>query len=281
MTISLKPSKLTVIIFFIFLSVNLFARDNDKNLWVEWEINNPTSNKIINHSSWQIFLDKYLTGPKDGLVLVKYARVTPQDHKKLKAYIAKMAKTKITDYNRKEQLAYWLNIYNALVVNLILEHYPIDSIQEINISPGLFSTGPWEANLFRVQGFNISLSDIKNRIIRPIWNDPRTLYALSNGTIGGPNLHSSPFLGEHISDQLNKVASIYINSPRGVQITQNKLLVSQIFEWYEEDFGGTKQDVLKHIKLYANPNLKANIKHFKTINGYIYNWHINSQRNDV
>jgi hypothetical protein len=262
----------------IFSSFSLAkAIEQDKNLWIEWEVHDPTSDKQLSHAEWQAFIDKYVSQPVDGLSLIKYARVTPQDHTKLNQYIRQLSKTNIGSFNRNEQLAFWINLYNALIVKIILEHYPVDSIQQINISPGLFSAGPWDANLVKIKDFNISLSDIRNRIIRPIWNDPRTLYTLCNGAIGSPNIPATAMTGQTINQQLNTAAKNYINSLRGVQITQNKLIVSQLFEWYEEDFGGNKQDVINHIKLYAAPKLHQQLGTFKTINSYFYNWHINSK----
>lgn len=276
-----KTYHIILLLFYsLIFSTTAFTSENEKNLWVVWEVNAPISDKQINHRLWQKFISKYVSKPVDGLSLVEYARVTSQDHTKLKHYIDNMRHIKIGMYQRKEQLAYWLNLYNALIVNLILENYPVKSIQDINISPGLFSSGPWDADLIKIGKFNLSLNDIQNRIIRPIWNDPRTLYALCNSAIGGPNIYPQAFQGHLITEQLNRAAQNYINSPRGVQIIQRKLIVSQLYDWYEEDFGGSKQAVLNHIKLYAHPKLKKKLATFSTINNYIYNWHLNTQRQE-
>ncbi len=265
------------IIICLILSVPAYAKEYEKTLLIELQVNNPTSTKIIDHKFWQLFISKYVVPPVEGLSLVKYARVTPNDHLLLKKYILTLANINIKNYNRNEQLAYWLNLYNALVIKLILEHYPIKTIQELNLSPGLFSSGPWNAKIVQISNFNLSLNDIKNKIIRAIWNDTRTLYALCNSSIGGPNISNQAYNSLQLSEQLNQASYNFINSPRGVQITQNKLLVSKLFEWYEEDFGGTKQDVIKHLKLFAKPHLKKKLELFKTINNYNYNWHLNSK----
>lgn len=187
-----------------------------------------------------------------------------------------MSAISISHYHREEQLAYWLNLYNALVMNIVLEHYPISSIQDINISPGLFTAGPWEANVITIENSKLSLHDIKNRIIRPIWNDPRTLYALSNGSLGAPNLFSEPFKRKDLNKQLNQVASYYINCMRGVHVIGDKLIASELYQWYEEDFGDNKQDVIEHIKIFASPLLKRQLDKIKTIDTYTYNWHLNA-----
>ena len=202
--------------------------------------------------------------------------MTPKDLESLKDYIKKMSQINIDNYNRHEQLAYWINFYNALTVQTVASYYPVTNIQEINISPGLFSVGPWGANLITVDNSTLTLDDINNRIIRPIWNDPRTHYALNNATIGAPNLSKQAYQGVLIEDQLNDAAFTYINSFRGVQVIEGKLIISKLYDWYEEDFGGTKQDVITHLLQFAKEPLLSQLKHTNSIDSYIYNWHINS-----
>ena len=187
-----------------------------------------------------------------------------------------MSEIDIDNFNRQEQLAYWINLYNALTVQTISDYYPVANIQEIRISPGLFSIGPWGANLITITGTPVSLDDIDNRIIRPIWNDQRTHYTLNNGTIGAPNLSKKAYQGNTLDAQLNEAAFTYINSLRGVQVIEGKLIISKIYDWYEEDFGGTKQDVIKHLLLFSREPLFSQLKHINSIDSYIYNWHINS-----
>lgn len=247
-----------------------------KSLWPMWEVNNPLSKQVISHKPWQEFLDRHVSTNEEQINLVKYANITQQDSALLKHYIKEMSQIDITNYNRQEQLAYWLNVYNALTVQTVIDYYPVANIQEIRISPGLFSVGPWGANLITVKDKALSLDDINNRIIRPIWNDPRTHYTLNNATIGAPNLSKQAYRGIHLEEQLNHAASTYINSLRGVHVIEGKLIISKLYDWYEEDFGGTKQDVIKHLRQFAHPPLLSQLKHINSIDSYIYNWHINS-----
>lgn len=248
----------------------------NKNLWPLWEVNNPLSKETISHQQWQQFLNNNLITNAEKINVIDYPNISFSDKKRLDDYLERMAKIDIGKYNRDEQLAYWLNVYNAITVKVVSDHYPLSNIQDINISPGLFSVGPWGANLITINKIPLSLEGIHNRIIRPIWNDPRTHYALNNGTIGAPNLNKQVYKGATIDNQLNKVAREYINSLRGVQIIDDKLIASKIYDWFEEDFGGNKQLVIRHLKLFANPKLKKQLKKTKTINAYIYNWHLNT-----
>ncbi|CAM3628644.1 putative Ser/Thr protein kinase [Legionella oakridgensis] len=252
-----------------------------KNLWPKWEVNNPSSSKVINHQLWQTFLSRRVITNEENINLVDYNHMTQIDLNLLKDYLKSMSEINIDNYNRNEQLAYWINVYNALTVQIVANYYPITSIQEINISPGLFSVGPWGANLITIKNTPLTLDDINNRIIRAIWNDPRTHYALNNATIGAPNISRKAYQGNKLEEQLNQAASTYINSLRGVHVVEGNLITSKIYEWYEEDFGGTKQDVVFHLLIFANEPLQSQLKHINSIDGYIYNWHINSTTTDL
>lgn len=271
-----KPLKKLGSILLILLATGLVHASFNKSLWPKWEVNNPLSQQTISHQAWQEFLDRHVTTNDEKINLVDYAHINTKELDLLKDYIKQMSQIDIDNYNRHEQLAYWINIYNALTVQIITEYYPVANIQEINISPGLFSVGPWGANLIKVKGTSLSLDDINNRIIRPIWNDARTHYTLNNATIGAPNLSKQAYQGIRIEEQLNNAASTYINSLRGVQVIEGKLIISKMYDWYEEDFGGTKHDVIKHLSQFAKERLLSQLKHINSIDSYIYNWHINS-----
>lgn len=271
----------TFIIMLMLLFTGLANASFYKSLWAKWEINNPLSQKAIDHQLWQTFLNRRVITNEENINLVDYNHMTQIDLNLLKDYLKKMSEINIDDYNRSEQLAYWINVYNALTIQIVANYYPISTIQEINISPGLFSIGPWGANLITIKNTPLTLDDINNRIIRAIWNDPRTHYALNNATIGAPNLSRKIYQGTTLEQQLNQAASIYINSLRGVHVVEGKLIISKIYEWYEEDFGGTKQDVIFHLLLFADEPLRSQLKHTNSIDGYIYNWHINSPTADL
>ncbi|STX40856.1 putative Ser/Thr protein kinase [Legionella donaldsonii] len=260
----------------LFLMNNGMSATFHKNLWPIWEVNNPLSTETIAHDDWQTFLSKRIITNEEGINLVDYPNLTEADYDLLKSYIEKMAKIDIDAYNRNEQLAFWLNLYNALTIQIVADYYPVGSIEEINISPGLFSIGPWGAKLITINHTPLSLDEIQNRIIRPIWNDPRTLYAINNAAIGSANLNKQAYHGATIEQELNEAARGYINSLRGVQVIEGKLIVSKIYDWFNEDFGGTKRDVINHIKQFAKEPLLSQLKHINTINGYVYNWHLNS-----
>lgn len=249
-----------------------------KHLWPKWLINNPLSTQSIDHHLWADFLDKHLNVHKNAINRMDYGAISAKDRAILAQYIHYLASLDINQYNRDEQLAYWLNLYNALTVNIIVQYYPVRSIKDINISPGLFSIGPWGARLVEIKGQALSLDDINNKIIRPIWNDPRTLYALNHGALGSPNLQALPFNGKAIHTQLNHASIEYVNALRGVQVIEGNLIVSKLYKWFFEDFGGSEKALIIHLKCFAKEPLKSQLRHVNNINSYVYNWYINATK---
>ena len=260
----------------LLLLTNVASASFHKNLWPRWGVHNPLSESVITHQEWQQFLTQHLITNDEGINLVDYPHLTETDLEALKNYITRLSQVNIDNYNRNEQLAYWINLYNALIVQIVSDYYPVDTVQEVNISPGLFSIGPWSASLVTISGIQLTLDDIQNRIIRAVWNDPRTHYAINDGTIGGANLSNQAFQGATIDTQLNQAAHEYINSLRGMQVIEGKLIVSKIYDWYLDDFGGSEAALIDHLSHVANEPLRCNLQQLSSVNTYIYNWHLNS-----
>ena len=153
-------------------------------LWPRWEAHDAAAARTIDHKPWGRFLAVYLSMGNDGINRLDYGNVSKAHRQMLKQYIGQLSALPISQYSRAEQRAYWINIYNSLTVDLVLSHYPVKSITDIDISPGFFSFGPWDKKLVRVERQMLSLNDIEHRILRPIWRDPRLHYVLNCASLG-------------------------------------------------------------------------------------------------
>lgn len=245
-------------------------------LWARWQANDPSSAARIDHTVWRDFLGKYLVEATDGINRLGYGRVDTADKAALDAHIDGLAALPISTYNRDEQMAYWVNLYNALTVQVVLDHVPVDSIRDIDISPGLFSDGPWGKKLLSIEGEQVSLDDIEHQILRPIWQDPRIHYAVNCASIGCPNLQAEPFEATALDEQLDRAAAAFVNHRRGVDIENGRLIVSSIYNWFSDDFGsGSDRDVIEHLKRYANPELESRLSQMSSIYDDRYDWRLN------
>jgi Protein of unknown function, DUF547 len=228
----------------------------------------------IDHDPWDAWLKRYIVLGDDGIARVRYGEVSAADRSLLAGYIDTLAGIEITSYPRHDQLAYWINLYNALTVDLILRNYPVASIRDI--TEGLFSFGPWDTEVVEVEGRSLSLDDIEHGIVRPIWRDPRVHYGLNCASIGCPNLAGTAYRGADVDAMLEVAALAYVNHPRGAAIDQKgRLVVSSIYIWFQEDFGGDEAGVIDHLRAYATEPLKGQLADATSIHDDLYDWSLN------
>ena len=243
----------------------------------DWLTSNNTNNAIVDHQPWQMILDKYLTSnTPSGVNLFDYKQVSSKDKRTLEKYLISLQAQDPRLYNKAVQKAYWINLYNALTVQLILENYPVESITKLGGK--LFSFGPWDDEAAIVASTSLSLNDIEHIILRPIFKDPRIHYAVNCASYGCPNLSSQAYTSANIEQLLNNGAHDYINHQRAVKIEGDDLLLSSIYDWYLVDFGNNSASLLKHLKQYATDNLKQKLMTFEIKTGDIdhhYDWQLN------
>ena len=230
------------------------------------------STATVAHGDWTRLLEGYVRN-SDGVNLFRYSSVSGEDRELLEGYLDSLTSVVVTELNPREQFAYWVNLYNALTVKVILDHYPVDSIRKISYS--LLARGPWKEPLIAVEGVELSLDDVEHKILRPIFGDNRIHYAVNCASISCPNLQPVAFTADTLEDMLEAAAGQYINHPRGVSIIDGELVVSSIYRWYAEDFGGEDEAIIEHLAKFANDALAAQLKSFDSIDDYRYDWSLN------
>ena len=260
----------------IFVAASLAAAAPKADLWPRWERHDPRSTVTVDHAAWDEFLGKYLVADDpSGINLARYGSVTPEDRQALRSYLDSLEAVRVSEMNRDEQRAYWINLYNALTVLLILEHYPVKSIRDIKISPGFFSSGPWDKKLLVIEGEKVSLNDIEHRILRPIWKDNRLHYAVNCASLGCPNLQPAAYGSANTERLLEEGAREYVNHPRGVRFDGKKLVLSSIYGWFKEDFGGSEKGILEHLLTYADDQLMERLRDYRGRIKNEYDWSLN------
>jgi hypothetical protein len=247
------------------------------DLWQRWTAHDPASAAIVDHAAWDGFLARYRVMGEDGIARVAYGAVTPDDRAALDAYVDGLAAVPVSGLNRPEQRAYWVNLYNALTVRLVLDHYPVKSIRDIGALPSWLGGGPWKQKLVTVDGETLTLDDIEHRILRPIWRDPRIHYVVNCASLGCPDLPAHALTADNAEAVLDQAARAYVNHPRGVTVRDGRLTVSSIYVWFEADFGGGDTGVIAHLKRYAAPALGAQLETVDAIAGDAYDWSLNDR----
>lgn len=246
--------------------------------WSRWRVNDPAASLAADHTVWDQILQTYVRPGPSGAMCVDYGGVRAPDHAAVDAYIHYLEAFPVSQARRDEQLAYWVNLYNALTVQVVLKHYPVDSIRDIDISPGWFANGPWGAKLATVEDHKLSLNDIEGRILRPVWQDPRLHYVINCASVGCPDLAPSAFTGADMEIRLDRAARAFVNHPRGVRVASGRARLSSLYKWYREDFGGDDHAVLAHLRQYASGKLSEALNDVDAIGGYDYGWSLNDCR---
>lgn len=239
-----------------------------------WDDREENSLMEVDHSAWQQLLNKYLDDEHpSGINRFDYAAVTAQDFSSLRGYLDYLQSLDPRQLNGPEQKAYWINLYNSMTVLLILEEPgTISSIREIR--SGWFKAGPWQRKSIKVALQEMSLDDIEHGVLRPIWRDNRVHYAVNCASLGCPNLSKTAFTAANVETLLQTATIEFINHPRALSITNGKLFLSQIYEWYAVDFGDSLSGVLVHLRRYAKPDLAAKLQGFADAT-YGYDWTLN------
>lgn len=129
----------------------------------------------------------------------------------------------------KEKLAYWINAYNAYVLYAVTER---PTMKSVNDDPPNF----FYFTKYKFGGEEISLYDLENKVVRKEFTEPRIHFALNCASAGCPELPPEAFTPERLEDQLARETRRFCAHPDKVRVDGNNVEISQIFEWYSDDF---------------------------------------------
>lgn len=246
------------------------------------DVKKDISMTVSPHADWTAILRQYVSAADNvGLTHFDYAglKASSEDTQKLRDYLKSLSATNTDTLSRDEAIAFYANFYNALTIDLIIQNYPLDSIRKAKTYNGAkvsgFS-GPWKKVKTAINGQSISLDDIEHKILRVKYPSPYVHYMVNCASVGCPNLLNEAWEAGTYESRRKQAAADYINSPRGVVVTPKGLKVSSIYKWFDEDFGGSKETVLKHIRQYADADLAAAIDGGAKIVDYDYDWSVNN-----
>ena len=211
--------------------------------------------KYPDHTLWQFLLDKYV----DDSGRVDYGGFQ-KDKQILEGYLNILEENQPDqEWSKNEKLAYYINLYNAYTIHLILANYPTESIKKIS--------DPWDQKLISLGGDVISLGDLEHQILRKM-GEPRIHFAINCASASCPKLSNKAYLAKNLSMQLDHATKEFINSERN-QISQNHLKLSKIFKWYKKDF--PNGDIHSYINTYTDINISQNAK----VDYLEYDWNLN------
>lgn len=217
----------------------------------------PTTTNGFSHSEWNSLLKKYVSSTGK----VNYSGFK-KDKAQLNGYLKKLENAQPASWSRNDQVAFWINAYNAHIVNFVVQAYPIKSILDIH------GGNVWDNKKVRVGGQSVTLNQIEKEILIGKYREPRIHFAINCAAKSCPPLMNKAWTSATLNNDLNRQTKAFINNSRFNSLKGNTAKVSKIFEWYAKDFG----NVITFINRYTTKKLsnKANLSYQN------YDWGLNN-----
>lgn len=219
---------------------------------------NSVFNDLLNHSKWNTLVNNYVSNNGE----VDYSSFK-RNRAELQTYIEALQNhySNLENASRNEKLAYWINAYNALTIDLILRNYPVESIKDIK--------DPWDQRLWKFGKKWLSLNDIEHNILRKM-DEPRIHFAIVCASESCPKLQNTAFTADNLEEQLTTATKEFLADETKNDISENDLKLSKIFKWFKKDF---EQDgsLIDFLNRYSDVTISDKAKKsFKD-----YSWELN------
>jgi hypothetical protein len=233
-------------------------------------IKHSSNSSPVSHDIWDKLLHKHVD--QQGWVDYKGFR---QDSTELNQYLSLLESSHPDDktWSRNEQMAYWINAYNAYTVKLIIRNYPVASIKDIKKGVA-FVNSVWDIKWIKIGGYTYDLNNIEHNILRPVFKDARIHAAVNCASYSCPPLRAEAFTAEKLDMQLDDAMRTFVNDPLRNQVTADNPKGSEIFKWFKGDFEQNGQN----LRAFLNQFSKEKISDKTDITHLDYNWSLNEQK---
>lgn len=215
------------------------------------------------HAGYSQLLQSYVKG-----IQVDYLTWASNwdDLKGLHDYVDALSGLDPKNWPDDDAIAYWINLYNAVTVRLILDHYPVDSIKDIG--------GAWKKDRVEVVGEPFSLNAIENDVLRRMTRDARIHFAINCASVGCPPLRNEAYLADRLEEQLEDSTRRALQLDTQLVVVGDTVVLSKIFGWYERDFEDDAGSVANFIERYRD-DLPLDDYKLETMD---YDWSLNDTR---
>lgn len=248
---------------------NTSESDTKEEVKVEKNDEWPYATTPVNHQLWDKLVKKHVN--EQGMVNYKGLK---QEESQLDEYLALLSKNPVnrSEWTKEQQMAYWINAYNAYTVKLILNHYPLNSIKDIKTE----AETPWDMKFFKIGDKQYDLNEIEHEILRKEFKaDPRYHFALVCAALSCPRLRTEAYVPEKLNEQLDDQGRIFIAaSSKNEIVSADKAVLSPYFDWYGKDFKVGDDTVIEWVNKYSDTKLDKGA----SISYKDYDWSLNDQQ---
>ena len=223
----------------------------------------------ISHLPWTILLSKYVD-QNGGVDYLGFQN----DSLNLKQYLTLLsANPPSSIWNAEDQIAYWINAYNAFTIQLIIDHLPLESVRDIGGSIPMINSA-WDQKFFKIGNVSFDLNTIEHDILRVQFDEPRIHFAINCASISCPALRNEAYEGVNLEFQLQEQTRRFLLDTTKNFIGESQLDISKIFSWFASDFNNTGT-----VREFIETNIGIAIEEDVKIQYLDYNWNLNDQRN--
>ena len=211
----------------------------------------------FDHSAFNNLLQKHVS--KQGNVNYNGFKL---DRTALKNYITSLSENMPNDtWTKEDKLAYWINTYNAMTIDLILRNPSVKSIKDIN--------DPWDQRLWQLGDKWYNLNQIEHDILRKM-NEPRIHFAIVCASVSCPKLQNTAFKASELDNQLTNATKEFLSDSSKNNLSKNSVKLSKIFKWFVKDFK-QNQSLIDFLNKYSDIEISQNAS-----KSYMdYNWDLN------
>lgn len=218
--------------------------------------------EMLSHDLFDQLLRKYVSSSGK----VNYDGMK-QNKKMLKQYLELLKNhPPQSDWSKNKTMAYWINLYNAFTIYSIVEAYPVKSIMDIE------GGKIWDKKTISIGGKSLTLNQIEKDKLLKRYKEPRVHFAVNCAAASCPPLLNKAWTEDNVQRYLSKQAKAFINNTKENSVTSTKLNISQIFNWYAGDFGGSDK-IVAYFQKYSEVEIKDNAK----VSFRDYDWSLNNK----
>lgn len=229
---------------------------------------NETPEAPVNYDVWGEFVGKLVLFDS-GRTEIAYRTIKQNAAPFLDEFVTAIQTLRPELLDKKEQLALWINLYNAQVVRVTTQKYPVRSVEALVNGPD------WSAQSLGLSGIKLSLNDIRTHILARYFGDPRILAALLVPAQGGPQVQKKAISGLTVDAQLDAAATQYINQGGVVVVKDDIAYVSPVYTLNRMYFGGEDARLIAHLKQFAKPKLAAKLATVTRVETGKFDWSLN------
>ncbi len=188
------------------------------------------------------------------------------EDQRLGEYLTEIAQTDPYQFSSEnEQLAFWLNAYNAYTIKVICNKYPVKSMAQLGFGPLLVSAALgktiWDKPIALVNGKKYTLKNIEHKIIKGQFKDPKIQFALYCGAVSCPPLRNEVYTASQLQEQMTDQARIFFSNSRwnSFDLNSRTASLSSILDWNAKFFGQNREEILKLIGEFAPVDVRDSL----------------------